>query len=791
MIRHITLLALRNLIGRRGGVLPIIIGYAIAFLVVISIFTYVWQEVHIDNTGKYSTSSYRITFTDIESTSVDNKDFALSSAPIGPFVAAKHPEIREVVRIHKMFRGTPMIRTGARVFFEERFFAADPGFFNIFGYTFLFGDPHSVLQNPKGIIITKATALKLFDRVDVLGETIVVDRNHTFTIEGVLDESMTNSHFEFDYLASFSKLEALPDKRLDNWFNFSLRTYIAVDPARDTDDLRSTIITSINRSLLERSLTGEVQYTSNLQPLRDIHLKSDILYEFSENGSLAVISILGSVGLIILMIVFINAININLAKIERRASEVLIRRVFGSSMRSIVLQHWIENLILCFLALIIALLFLPLLWEHVFNKPNTNIPIGELTLLSLAILLLMSISVIPASLRCLLTNQRMDPTRGCRGVSDGSDMMRPFYALLVIQFCASIVLIISSLVVVQQIEHLQNVNYGLQPNDVVVLPYRSDIHASYNAIEAGIKSHNSIRGVYLTSTRPGDNLAQYAYRMNRGIEQMIPTLFVSPGFMETLPIEVIKGKLQGENEMGNAFFIANKTAAGVLGVSQIDSLTTMYASSPETVGHLGAIIADMPYQRIGSESTPVMYWVNPSKFMFVIVHIDANERDNAFHHIENTWASLHQNEPVVMHSLLDVLNRQYTSEQRLNVTIRYFALIALFLSTFGLFSVAVVQLQRRRRQVGIRKVLGASTLQIGVGLVKEYIAILVVANVLAWPIAWYILDAWLSTYPQRVHVDIAILGYAAMISMTIALAVILIQVVSTIRVKPVEILRYE
>src|SRR5690606_3112012 len=170
-----------------------------------------------------------------------------------------------------------------------------------------------------------------------------------------------------------------------------------------------------------------------------------------------------------------------------------------------------------------------------------------------------------------------------------------------------------------------------------------------------------------------------------------------------------------------------------LGITHVDSTITMFASSPEIRGQLGAIVSDLPYQKVGSDPIPVIYWVNPSKFMYVVVHMDVNEHDAAIEHIQATWASLHQNEPVVMSSLQEVLDRQFPAEQRLNVTIRLFAFVAIFLSTFGLFSVAVVQLQRRRRQVGIRRVLGAGSIQIGVDLVREYVVILVVSNILAWP----------------------------------------------------------
>jgi putative ABC transport system permease protein len=786
MFKNYLKIAFRNIKKNRSYSFINIIGLAIGMAACLLLFLWVQNELSYDRYHEKAGRIYRV-ISQWESEGQVNR-FAKTSAPLGPALVNEFADIDKAVRF-----GTNgfLISYENKLFFENVFFT-DPEIFDVFKFPLIKGDPKAVLKEPHSIVISEEMEKKYFGEDDPIGKIINLDEFGDFKITGVFRDIPQNSHFKFDFLGSFHDYAAL---HFDQWGISNYLTYILT-----SKDFNQNKFDEKLPEFVEKYRGKEARYkykvTYPLQPLTSIHLHSNLRGEIEPNSSIETIYIFSAVALFILLIACLNYINLSTARYASRAREVGLRKVIGASRMQLTRQFLGESLLFSFIAALLAValaeLFLPL-FNFLSGKRLAVDYFENLILLpGLAVTVLFT-GLAAGSLPAFYISA-LQPVKALKGMLRASSRVSWLRRSLVLsQFTISIIFIFCTIIISNQLSYMRNKKLGFDKEHVVNIPiYDKDALQRYKTIKNEFLKNPRILGVSASSYSPR-KISWYQSYWHEGLSEnsypMIRWISVDHDFIPTFGIEFVSGRNFSRDFPSDVkgAYILNESAVKEIGWDSPLGKQFRIIEKGTVIG----VVKDFHFRSLHQEIEPLVLYLCPEYFECFSVRISPESIPQALAFLKDKWQELVPNQ-LFQYSFLDEdFDSLYKAEMRLEKIFGIVASLAVFIACLGLFGLAAFTAEQRTKEIGVRKVLGASVTGIFILLSKEFVRWVLAANIIAWPLAYYAMSRWLQNFAFRTSIGLWIFLLAATVAFVVALLTVSYQAVKAAISNPVEALRYE
>lgn len=774
-----------------------ITGLAIGLACCLLIFLFVQDELSFDRFHANGRRIYRL----VDSFDAEgelSRDFALSSAPFAPGLKNKFPQVEDAVRI--LMPRRRMVTRGETKFYEDRILFADPSVLKIFTFPLLKGDPESALDAPNTLVISEQMSLKYFGRDDPLHKNVTID-SMEFLVTGVMANIPGNTHLQADMFASMQSLERIPsiqERYFKSWARHEFYTYLLLRDSGDAEELQAQLPGFIERNAAPqiRSILGAT-LSSRLQPLRSIHLHSNLQHEISPNGDIKYVAIFAVIALFILLIAGVNFMNLATARSAGRAREVGMRKVVGASRRQLVKQFLGESLLFTALALgaalILVVIALPL-FNGLTGKQITGDRLLDMSLLGFLVLILLLVGFVSGSYPAFYLS-RFQPAHVLRRsvrIRSGRSMLRK--GLVVLQFGISISLIIATGIVLDQLDFLRNRKLGFQKEHVVVIPIRAQsLRTNYESVKAELLQNPAVMGATVTIGVPGGVIAGDAIQLvtDEGKKTItVRMIYTDHDYIKTMGMEIVQGRdfSKAMSTDADEAFIVNESAVRAL---QLEDPLKARFEWDDKKGSVIGVVRDFQFQSLREEITPLIIHIWPQNTYVFAARIDSRDIPRTLAFLENTWKKLDPAHPFEYSFLDESVDRLYRSEEKLGRVFSGFSLLAILIATLGLFGLALFMVEQRAKEIGIRKILGASIGNIFVILTREFALLVLLANVAAWPIAYILMSRWLGNFAYRADIRVGTFLLSALAALAAALLTIGYHCLRSALSDPVKSLRYE
>ncbi len=803
MFKNYLKIAYRNLTKQKAYSFINIFGLALGLTACILVGLYIWQDLHYDDYHKDSDRIFRLTMKTIAPTYSNHG--AQTPALVAPNLEQNFPEIEKISRIY--FSKEDLLTYEEKKFYEEEVIFADKDFFDIFSYETLQGNPDKFLKKENSIVLTRKMSDKYFGMENPVGKTLNFNNRIDLEIIGVIENVPVNSHFTFDMVATYESLVDLPvGNYLDQWgATFGSYTYVMLHPGTDIDQF----VNKVDPFLTEKMENSENVYKSViLQPIDSIHIFSNLEDEINPNSSIIYMLILGSISLFILILACINFVNLTTARAVKRAREIGVRKVFGAFKLQLVRQFLGESILITFIALGFAFalveLFIPsfsqLIGTTLVYSCFTNLPILMVIIITSLIIGLLA-GLYPAF---VLTHYQ--PALVMKGATkqgkSGSAVLRK--GLVLFQFSISIILIIFTILINQQINFMRGFDMGFDKEQVVVLKTPERMSRNYETIKSEIMA---VSGVIETSASLGVPLQESGFGTylipnmefeDEEIQVSIKT--IDSNYLKFYDIPLLAGRalseLDGAGWAGDVT-VVNETTVKKLGfTSNEDALGNNYTIglsdgikrfSPEIVG----VIQDFHFNSLHEEVSPLLFMYWPFLFQEVSIKVSPNNIPETMKEIQAVWEKFYPEHPFAYSFLDEDVDKMYKAEERSFRVISTFSVLAIIIACMGLLGLTFYTTEQRRKEIGVRKILGATIPNIIQDISEEFLKLVLIANIIAWPVSYLFVNKWLSSFPYKVEINITVFITAGLIALAISLITIGYTVMRSATNNPIDCIRYE
>jgi putative ABC transport system permease protein len=797
MLKNYLKIAWRNLIKTKLYSFVNIIGLTVGITSFILISLYIQSEMSYDRFHKKADRIVRVTMEYSNGGTVGK--YAQTGTKAGPQFKRSFPSVASFARTFKFPR---IIQYGDKVFDEKNFLYADSSFFNIFSFKLLKGNAVSVLNAPYQLVITETMAKKYFGDNDPVGKSLLINSSDHYIVSGVAQDAPANSQMHFDFIASFTSLDAA---KTEEWWTANDITYLLLNRSNDRPRLTEQIKSFMNTKEVrkEANVEGNDYLTYNLEPLNKVHLYSS-LNGPEPNGNITYVYILGVIAILILFIACVNYTNLATAQSAVRAGEIGIRKVLGAGRREVFAQHLGESALLSFIALILAVLvslkLLPVFNQLTDKSMGSSVLFHPLPLLSLFALGLF-VSLLAGSYPALvLSNAKLSGIlkSGFSFSSSGSSLRK---SLIVMQFVISVFLIISTVIILQQLSFIQHKNLGFNKDHIVVLPVDYQMHRDYDEIKKTIRLDPHIIAVAGANQNPTFVQWMDGIKVDQGAEQKNLTISCIPAdldFVKTLNMQIIAGTdfspadmhqmdTTDNNKHYRYTYILNESAVRAIGWKPEEAIgKTIQKGFPGTVK---AVVKDFHFSSLHQPIGPLMIFLDTQYISQLFVKISGNDFPGALNYLQTVWKERVPYRPFEYHFLDDDYNALYKVENRTSQLFEFFSVTAIVLACLGLFAMAAFTTVQRTKEIGIRKVLGASVLSV-VGLVsKDFLKLVALAAIIAFPLAWWAMHSWLQDFAYRIPINWLVFVMAGLGALLIALVSVGLKAVKAALANPVASLR--
>ena len=764
-----------------------VLGLSIGLACCLLIFMYVKDEFNYDRFHENADQIFRLAFKEDRGYKVVN--FPISPGAIGPALVEEFHEILSAVRIRVL--NDPTVRYGRKVFNAPSTFYADGSVFEVFSFSFLEGDPNTALVEPRSVVITEKLARKYFGTSHPIGKIISIDHLEDCKVTGVLEEIPQNSHFHFDMMVSMTTLGNISEE----WQRSSCYTYLLMDEEVDYSSLESKF-----QDFLLKYRGKEDKRQFYLQPLTRIHLHSNLERELEPNSDINYIYILSAVAFFVLLIACINFINLNTARSAARIREAGIRKVVGAQREDLIKQFLFESICLTGTALLLGMILIELSLPlfNAFTGKNLNLSAMSTTwgLFGLVALMLF-VGALSGSYPALFISS-FKPVQALKETWIGGAkkaQLRKF--LVVFQFCLSIVMIIGTCGIHNQLKFIRDERLGFDKEHMVVIRVNdSEVRKKYDPFKRELLQYPLIQQVTASTTVPGQTINPDAFVPEGEPDEnwiLMGSIFVDSDYIRTMGIELVEGRDFSENLQTDLTdgFILTQAAVKKLGwTSPIGKKLGFPRDKKRTV--IG-IVNNFHYLSKHRKIDPVVLALIHQDYLIrnICIKIRSHDIQTTLAFIENKWKKFSSGEPFLFSFLDEDYEKMYRKEHKLSSVFQFFTFFAIFVSCLGLFGLVTFSIEQRTKEVGIRKVLGASASGIMWLVSKDFAKWILIANIFSWPLAYLALNLWLQSFAYRSPIHFWIFFLAGGLALIIALLTVSFQSVKAAMSNPVTALRYE
>ena len=771
-------------------------GLTISLAACLIIFFWASEELNYDKSANNADRVFRVGLT-LQVANQPDKQFAVTSPLLAPVLVKDFPEIEKVVRIAP---ATILVGYNKEQFFNDKFLYADADFFSVFGYPLLKGDQQTVLNGTNSAVVSESLAKKLFGGIDnAIGKTITSNDTILLTVTGVAKDIPANNHFHFDIVAPITLLGA---NALDGWWNDSYYTYVLVKDPKSYTSLDSKITTIMDKYNGEQNKKIGLRGLHFLQPITDIHLHSKLRSELRPNGSITSLRIFIGIAIFLLLIACVNYVNLSTATSFKRAKEIGMRKVAGAALSQLVAQFLSESVLIALIALILAVGLAQLSLPFFNTIAGTEISlIDHLSLPAIALLIGFTIllGIIAGGYPALYLS-RVRPVRALKKISgkqSGSLSLRK--TLVVFQFSLSIILIIATIIALQQLNYMQSQNLGFSKEQVVAITLRTQEES--NAKEIIKKEFEKNSGITLTtasSSTPGRRLSNITV-LPEGISpehiQTMNTLVVDHDFIKAYELKMAAGRGFSKDFNDSSAFVLNETAVKELGWGKAENaIGKGFEWGLGKKGKIIGVVKDFHFNSLHQKVLPVVMHIMPVAsgwYGFLSARVNTNDMQKSIESLKTTWAKVFPAHQPEYFFVDEDYKKQYKSEQRLSSLSIIFSILTIFISCLGLLGLVMVAVSQRIKEIGVRKVLGASVSNVVGLLSKDFLKLVLLAGIIAFPIAWFSMNKWLQDFAYRINIGWWVFVFAAILALVIAFITVSFQAVRAANTNPVKNLRTE
>ncbi len=762
------------------------------------IFLFVKDERSFDAFHEKKDKIYRLC--EVQSfPGTNTQNVALTMGGMGPTMATEFPEIESFTRFWNW--GDQLLELGEKKITIERVAGVDSSFFEIFDYPLILGDPGEVVDEPLDAVVSEEVAMKLFNKMEVVGETFVLDGDQCI-IRGVMENVPENSHLQFNILLNI-KSAALDNPDFDSQFggNF-LNTYFVLNEGADLENMAERYPDYLSRNTGREDVNE--RYKLYLQPLNEVHLASmDIEHDYNNhrkfNGTYIDVFIL--VGIFILIIASLNFMNLTTARASNRAKEVGIRKTIGAIKGQLFNQFILESIMLSLMALIFAigltLIALPFL-NALIERQLTLISIFSDPLLILIILSISLILGILAGIYPSLYLSSFRPVIVLKGFKSYEKKSLFRSSLIIIQFSLALGMIIATLVVIQQLTFMKNKDIGFTTDHILLLDMNQQTREKYDELKQALLNESNILGVTGSGQRLGNNLHQWGYKVmyDTGVVSVTPSnVFVDHDYLDVYGIKLIKGRTFSKEfatDDGLAFII-NESFAKELGFEDPIGQKAGHSWYPnDSLGTIIGVTEDFNFNSLHYKVNTLSMVVHTDwGYSEMSIKLNGENIEQGVKDVERIYDQFVTDYPIDYKFLDSHFEELYKSDVQMGSVISIIAALSIFIGCMGLFGLASISIQRRIKEVGIRKVMGASAKELVALLSKNFTVMILISFVIATPITYLFISDWLENFAFRIQIDPLIFLAGGMIALFIALITISFHVIKAANANPVKSLKYE
>ena len=799
MLKNYLTVAVRNLLRHKGYSLISIVGLAIGLAVCILIFQYVRMELTYDGFHENSDDIYRFVGSFQEETGEwDYK--AVTPIPLAPALADQYPE---VIRFSRFLNRTTVVKHNGRVFNELLLFA-DSDVLSMFSFEVLKGNPSMALQEKHSVILSEAAAEKYFGESDPMGKILSIrgrDEFVDFVVTGVVKNVPHNSTIRFDFLLPYAAiLENLSPQLADNWGALTTRTYLQVAKGTSSAMLEQKLPGFLETHL--RPIFGDDldRARFHLQPLRDIHLNPRISHRFEPTNNPIYLYMVLGIGVFILVLACVNVTNLSLGQASTRLKEIGTRKIVGAGRKELIKQFLGESVALTVFAFCIALVLAEVL-VPVFNQlADTRLSLrvlGNRTILPTLLGLLLLVSLAAGGYPALYLS-RFKPAEIMKGSLRAGKPSAFTRSLVVLQFSLSIFFIICTLLVWRQLNHMKNMNLGFEDEQVVVIStgtadgeqvlalMRNELgpHPSVKSIAGSGESLGRVSTYMATMAECGDMDAEcHVFR-------------IDPDYLSTLGMELTGGRNLSADFPADPMHsvLVNQAFVDKFGLKSPlgEKVRVPLRVLENNMGTIVGVVRDFNYLSLHTDVEPAVLHMSPRyPVSYIAIKIDTENVRQTIGMLRSTWFMIAPDVPFEYYFLDEDFNQQYAAEERWSRIFGYSAFLAIFIASLGLLGITTLAVGRRTKEIGIRKVLGATVTGLVRLISKEFLSLVLVANLVAWPAAYYAASRWLENYAYRISIRWETFLLAGLLAFLIALVTVSYQSIKAALANPTDSLRYE
>ncbi len=785
MFKNYLKAAWRNIRRNPGYSLINLTGLAIGLACCLLIGLWVLDELSYDRFHEYASRIYRVEFDQNYSGKLFH--VTVSPFPLARALGAEVAEIEHAVRYAGL--GDMLVRRGEKTFYEEGAAAVDPAFLVMFSFPLVQGDKHAALSDPQSLILSEELARKYFGAEDPMGKILQVNNRREFRITGVMKNVPANSSLQFDMLVSFKLLESVGSAP-DDWDSNNIPTYVQLSAGASPTQTSAKV-----RDVVARH--GDVEdLTYSLMPLAGIHLHSHYGFDRTPRASQFVV-IFTSIAAFVLLIACINFMNLSTARSAQRAKEVGVRKVVGARKRDIIRQFYGESLLFTLMALSIALVLVVLMLPFFSSLTGKTISFQSINapqLLGVVLATGLFTGWIAGSYPAFFLGS-FPPMRTLRGKLRSGPKSAGFRRILVVvQFSLSITLIIGTGVVYSQLNFIKAQKLGFDKDRLIYLPLRGMDRDLYSKFKSELERTAGTFRVSAAQHRPS---AIYSNTSGADWDGKDPELDVSTymtwvdyDYFETTGMEFVEGRgfsIAFPTDAESAYVI-NEETTKMMGLER--AVGKRFALG-EREGRIIGVVKNFHFDSLKQAVEPLAIMLQPKNIAYILIRIPMENIPNSLARIEKIWQQEIPDYPFEFRFLNEDFDLLYRSEEKMGDVLKYFASLAVFIACLGLLGLAFFAAEQRTKEIGIRKVLGASLSQIGYLITREFILLLLISNLLAWPAAWLIMQGWLQGFAYRTRIPLSLFPFAALCAGLCAFLTVGFQAFKASIADPVRALRYE
>jgi putative ABC transport system permease protein len=787
-----------------------IFGLTLGLSCCLLILTYVLSELSYDRYNVNHDRIYRVTRDFYNQNGSLSLKLSTIAPPFGPYLKNDFPDIQKITRLYG--ESDLVLRYQEKLFTESNAFFADENLFDVFTVKTQEGNPRDALKNPFSVMLSEETAKKYFGAEDPLGKTIRYKNLFNLKVTGVFASFPQHAHVHPSVLISFNTLKdttVYGEQNLQtDWGNNSFFTYLLLPENYPIQNLEKQFPAFLDRHMPAKNFNGQQpsKLTAlHLQKLTDIHLRSHTDYEAEPSGDISRVYIFSAIALFILLIACINYMNLSTARSILRSREIGIRKVVGALREGLIAQFLTESVLITWMATLLALGLLILVAPLLERLTGQQIPLHILFSWPVLISLVFMPFVVGtlAGLYPALFMSRFPPVAILKGIFKSGGKNVSFRQILVVsQFAISIVLIISTLVVFRQLQYVQHASLGINKDHVIILGYDDRLSKKYTSFRDELLSYSGILDASRSTRIPSGRLLddQNAYTLSgdslRPLNSEVKYIGADPEYVPVFGLHIKAGRNFSPNYgLDTSNFLINEAAVRVIGWQNAQDALGKNLQYGNTKGHVIGVVNDFHFESLRQQIVPMIFLLpSPDQSAFygyISVKLKGTDIASSIAHVEQVWNKFLPDVPFVYNFLDERFGHLYGSEERQGDIFMIFSIVAIFIACLGLLGLSAFIISQRVKEIGVRKVLGASVGQI-VGMISnDFLRLVAIASLVAFPVAWFVMHRWLDDFAYRTSMPWWVFLVAGMLAGCIALVTISFQAIRAAQANPAKSLRTE